>query len=156
MADEHPKLAASYRPISLTSHIGKLLETIINRRLVCHLEHASIFNPSQTGFWTKRQALKQVALLESQVRAAQADPRKSKAVVGIFLDLEKALDVMDRGGVLEMLKKSGIGGNMYNYIQNFSTDRQFKVRVGKALSEVKKPKRMELHKEQHYPQLCSV
>ena len=136
-ADKDPKSAASYRPISLTSHIGKLLETIINRRLVCHLEHAGILNPSQTGFRTKRQALEQVALLETQVRAAQADPRKRKAVVGIFLDLEKAFDVMDRGGVLEILRKYGIGGNMYNYIQNFFTDRQFKVRVGNALSEIK-------------------
>ena len=51
--------------------------------------------------------------------------------MGVFLDLEKAFDVMDRGGVLEHLKEYGIGGAMFNYIQDFLTDRTFKVKVGK-------------------------
>ena len=37
----------SYRPISLTSHLGKILETIINKRLVFHLEAKNILSETQ-------------------------------------------------------------------------------------------------------------
>ena len=52
------------------------------------------------------------------------------------MDLEKAFDVMDRGGVLELLKEYGIGGAMFNYIQDFLTDRTFKVKVGNSMSDL--------------------
>ena len=38
------KLTASYRPISLTSCMGKLLEKIIANRLICVLEERGLLN----------------------------------------------------------------------------------------------------------------
>ena len=35
----------SYRPISLLSNIGKLLETIVNRRLMRHMESRCLLSP---------------------------------------------------------------------------------------------------------------
>ena len=40
----------SYRPISLTSCVGKLMEKCINTRLVWHLEKSNIITPEQAGF----------------------------------------------------------------------------------------------------------
>ena len=41
---------SSYCPISLLSCVGKLLETIINKRLTWHLESNSALAPTQTGY----------------------------------------------------------------------------------------------------------
>jgi len=36
--DKDPTDPASYRPIALTSHLGKVMETMVNNRLVHYLE----------------------------------------------------------------------------------------------------------------------
>ena len=40
----------SYHPISLLSCLGKLLERVINRRLISFLEEQKILSPTQTGY----------------------------------------------------------------------------------------------------------
>ena len=42
--------AANYRPISLTTHIGKLLERIIRDHIMRHLDNKQLIKPSQHGF----------------------------------------------------------------------------------------------------------
>ncbi|GFO12290.1 reverse transcriptase [Plakobranchus ocellatus] len=58
---------ASYRPIdlSLTSHLGKVLETIINKRLTYHLEANNLLSDTQAGFRKDRQTLDQIVALEN-------------------------------------------------------------------------------------------
>ena len=40
----------SYCPISLLSCVGKLLERMIDRRLINHLESNNVLSPTQTGY----------------------------------------------------------------------------------------------------------
>ncbi|GFO12440.1 reverse transcriptase-like protein [Plakobranchus ocellatus] len=92
---------ASYRPISLTSHLGKVLETIINKRLTYHLEANNLMSDTQAGFRKDRQTLDQIAALENSVKAAKTN---SRTVGAMFLDQEKAYDTMWREGLLMKLK----------------------------------------------------
>ena len=133
--DKDPQNPASYRPISLTSHIAKLMETIVNKRLKNYLESKNIITKNQSGFRTRREATEQVLALETAIRTANLG-RKTR-VIGIFLDLERAFDICDRDLVLELLDKYGVSGSMYNYILDFMTDRTFKVKIGNALSDLK-------------------
>ncbi|GFN96569.1 reverse transcriptase [Plakobranchus ocellatus] len=96
---------ASYRLISLTSHLGKVLETIMNKRLTYHLEANNLISDTQAGFRKDRQTLDQIVALENSVKAAKTN---SRTVGAIFLDLEKAYDTMWREGLLMKLKKLGI------------------------------------------------
>ncbi|GFS24527.1 reverse transcriptase [Elysia marginata] len=130
-----PKDPASYRPISLTSHLGKTLESIINKRLNYYLETKQLINKNQAGFRKNRQTIDQIIALDNAIKTARAN---NKAACAILLDLEKAYDTMWQDGLLKNLKKMNIKGKMYNYIMNFGQDTTFQVRVGGSLSSTQK------------------
>ena len=56
--------------------------------------------------------------------------------VGIFLDLEKAYDMLWRPGLLTKIKQMGINGNMFAFIDKFIQNRTFQVQVGDKKSGV--------------------
>ena len=125
---------ASYRPISLTSHLGKVLETMFTNRLQQKLEAYRKLNKLQSGFRKKRQTLDQLARL---IHNAEKCRNMNKTTLAVLLDLEKAFDLLWREGALEALQKLNVTGRAYNYIQDFLTDRTFQVRVGESLSDSK-------------------
>lgn len=53
----------------------------------------------------------------------------------ICLDISKAYDTVWRYKVLKSLFNWGIHGNIFKYIQNFLSDRSFRVKVNNTLSE---------------------
>ena len=55
----------------------------------------------------------------------------------IFLDLEKAFDLMWTKGVLLQLTKFKIEGRILAWVQDFLKDRKIQVRVGSDLSDIK-------------------
>ena len=55
--------------------------------------------------------------------------------VGIFIDLEKAFDMIWHEGLLQKLRKIGIQDEMYERISQYLQDRTIQVRVGNELSE---------------------
>ena len=59
--------------------------------------------------------------------------------IGIFIDLEKAFDMIWREGLLHKLHALGICDNIYHWIKDFLSDRTIQVRVGQVLSEKMTP-----------------
>ena len=51
-------MASNYRPVSLTSLVGKLLESIIAKKIRHHLEKYNLINTSQHGFTPGKSCLK--------------------------------------------------------------------------------------------------
>ena len=47
----------NYRPVSLTSHIGKLMEKIIKEEITSHLDRYDLLNDTQHGFMRSRSCL---------------------------------------------------------------------------------------------------
>jgi hypothetical protein len=72
---------ASYRPISLLSCLGKLMERILNRRLIWHLESNNIIAATQTGYRSHRNTEDQLTLLAQEIEDAFQQKHK---VVGVF------------------------------------------------------------------------
>ena len=123
---------AAYRPISLTSHLGKVLETIVTRRLNYYLEKNKIINQKQSGFRKARQTMDQILRLVNEIEIAKKD---NKMIGAVFLDLEKAYDTLWKKGLMIEVDKIGIGGNIFNYILHFLSERTFQVKVGNTLSQ---------------------
>ncbi|MCU7800042.1 MAG: endonuclease/exonuclease/phosphatase family protein, partial [gamma proteobacterium symbiont of Lucinoma myriamae] len=122
----------SYRPISLTSVLCKLLETMIANRLMTVLEKNDLLSTTQSGFRKNRSTLDQIIRLDSAIKKAKMEKR---ILVGVFLDLEKAFDLMWTKGVLDQLTRFGIKGRILAWIQDFLKDRKIQVRVGEEMSD---------------------
>jgi len=56
-------------------------------------------------------------------------------VLAVFLDMEKAFDMVWRKGLMIKLKRLGINGHMFQWMDAFLGDRTIQVRVGSALSD---------------------
>ena len=84
-----PKSApSSYRPISLTLCIGKLVERMLNERLNWWLEHNNIITPGQDGFRSNYTTEDQLIRLTQKI---QNGFQMNKDTIAVFVDLEKGL-----------------------------------------------------------------
>ena len=117
MKKNKPKSApSSYRPISLISCIGKLVERMINERLNWWLEHNNIITPCQTGFRSNYTTEDQLIRLTQKI---QDGFQMNKDTIAVFVDLEKAYDKVCRQGLFIEMRDAGIHSNMYRWIKNF-------------------------------------
>ena len=117
---------------TLTSCICKTLERMINERLVWYLEKNNIITEFQSGFRHQRSTNDHLVRLETFIREAFI---KKEHLVAVFFDLEKAYDTIWKYGIMNDLHEIGLKGRLPIFVQNFLSNREFKVRVGSTLSE---------------------
>jgi len=119
--------ATSYCPIGLTSCLCKVMERMINIRLVSYLEKLKLITPVQGGFRKQRSTTDQLVRLKTFVREACVNKQHA---VAIFFDLEeKAYDTTWKYGIMKDLFDAGLRGRLAIFIGNFLKDRQFQVSV---------------------------
>lgn len=92
-------IASSYRPISLTSNLSKLLEKIINYHLVYFLEFNNVIHQHQYGFRAGRSTAD--ALQRILTLASQTAPRIRKAIVSF--DFKSAFDFAPHSMIIQEL-----------------------------------------------------
>lgn len=122
---------SNYRPIALTSHIGKVMERMITERLTHYVESRGIISMYQSGFRRGRSTMDPIISLETEIRKAQVN---KEVVAAVFIDIEKAYDMVWKEGVLINLDKLGITGRMFKWVKDFLFGRTIQVRIGSAFS----------------------
>ena len=105
---------------------------MINERLVWYLETNNIITEFQSGFRHQRSTNDDLVRLETFIREAFI---KKDHLVAVFFDLEKAYDTTCKYGIMNDLHDIGLKGRLPVFVQNFLSNREFKVRVGSTLSE---------------------
>ena len=63
----NPSDPLSYRPISLTSNLNKIMGKMVNNRLQWYLEKHKLYNPNQSGFRKNRNTMEQCIRLENDI-----------------------------------------------------------------------------------------
>ena len=111
---KNPYLCTSYRPISLTSCFCKVMEKIINRRLVVYLDRHEILKPYQSGSRRFHSTYDSLVRFETAIRDTLVD---SNYLVAVYFDIEMAFDMVWVHGLLQILKDIGLDGHLPAFIK---------------------------------------
>ena len=126
-----PDDLGSYRPISITSCLGKLMERMINHRLYWWLETSKLLYNKQAGFRSGFRTEDQLFRLSQRIVDGFQNKHHTTAV---FVDLKQAYDRVWRKGLLLKMVNAGVHGKMYHWLKNFLTNRTIQTRVNNGLS----------------------
>lgn len=122
----------SYRPIALTSVLCKTMERMISKRMLWFLESKKLLNPIQSGFRKGRRTVDHLVRLESAVNKGFA---YGASTVAVFLDIQKAYDMVWRKGIVIKMKQMGFGNRVLRWVNNFLSERYIQVKINGILSE---------------------
>jgi hypothetical protein len=106
---KEPKSTTSYRPISLTSTMGKSMERIINTRLNWLLETNNIIANEQAGFRIHKSTSEHGVKFSKFIKDALDNKRILTAVLN---DFKFAYDCVCKENILLKLVRSGIRSNL--------------------------------------------
>ena len=116
----------NYRPISKTSCLIKLLEKIIQTRLLSYLNEKNIIIKQQSGFRKNRQTRDNLIFMTQKILEAFGNRKKACC---IFFDIKSAFDKVWHNGLIFKLIKLKIPLYLISWIENFLTNRTFSVKI---------------------------
>ena len=115
------KLFNNYRPVSILPQFSKILEKLINNRIIQFIKENKLLTDVQYGFRSEHSTA--LALTDlTEVITKSIDDRKYG--LGIFIDLKKAFDTVNHSILLDKLNRYGIRGSAINLLRSYLTNRQ--------------------------------
>ena len=126
-----PDDPASYRPISVTSHVGKLVEKLVRKKLVEFLITNKLIEENKHRSRKNRSTLSQLLhehdlIIDKLCSGDNCDL--------VFLDMSKAFDMVDHSLLLIKMKNKGVCGSLLRWMHAFLSERHQSVRVRNELS----------------------
>lgn len=125
--------AESFRPVALTSQMGKVMESIINNEMRIFLEDDNLINPAEHEFRSCKSNIFQ--LLSHYEKIIRALENGSNFDI-IYLDFQKAFDKADIGLVLHRCREKGITGDLGIWILDYLSNRRQAVISNNEISEI--------------------
>ena len=116
----------TYRLITISSYIGKLLEKILSRRIEVHLKSIGWCDLDQEGFTKNKNTARYLNRLDWLIKWGK---QNKKTVIGLFIDFEKAFDSVWKKGLVVKLFDKGIQGNFLKLIISFLISRTVNLKV---------------------------
>ena len=111
---------SNYRPISLLNIFSKIVEKVINSRLVSFLDKHSIISNCQFGFRSGHSTYMPLVSILDKITEAQ---EKNLFTTALFIDLRKAFDTLNHQLLLIKLEHYGIRGVPFQLISNYLLNR---------------------------------
>lgn len=121
------------RPINLINNITKLMDKMVNARLINTLESNNILDKTQFGFRQNKQCLDSIMKINNDVLEARKLRSHTQLV---SFDIKKAFDTTWPDSIIWKLQSNKIGGNLLTYLKKFLGPRYFKVFNNSTSSEI--------------------
>jgi len=103
---------------------SEIFEKVIYKRLFDHLNNNAVLDENQLGFQSEVSTENASHLLLNEILEAM---NSKQMVGGIFCNLHKACDCINRVVLLEKLKFYGVSGKFYNLVKSYLNGRYQKV-----------------------------
>ena len=123
----------NYRPISLLSIPGKLLENVVSQQLDNFLYGSNLISMNQWGF---RKGGSPELLLVSLTEQWRLALDESNIIGVVFIDFQKAFDCVNHTVLKDKLHSIGITGSFYDWLLNYLENRKQFVTVNGSNSEL--------------------
>lgn len=112
--------AGNYRPVSLTSIIGKTLEKLVRDSIVKHMDKNNLLSNNQFGFVSGRSTqLQLLMVLEEWTEIVD----NGGELDVIYMDFMKAFDKVPHRRLIQKLEGYGVSKRTTNWIQDFLSNR---------------------------------
>ncbi|PKU46489.1 rna-directed dna polymerase from mobile element jockey-like [Limosa lapponica baueri] len=106
----------NYRPVSLTSVPGKVMEQIILSAITQHMKDAQVIRPSHHEFMKGRSCLTNLISFYDKLTPLVDE---GKAVDVLYLDFSKAFDTVSHSILLEKLAAHGLDRSSLHWVKNW-------------------------------------
>ncbi|CAG4940655.1 unnamed protein product [Colias eurytheme] len=123
----------NFRPIALLNILSKLLEKIVNRRLLNYLDKQNLISDRQFGF-RKGKSTEDAAMLLTNSVASHI--QNGEQALAVFIDLAKAFDTISPSLLIKKLESVGIRGLALDWFSSYLTNRKQYVKIDGIASEV--------------------
>ena len=122
------KDANNYRGICVSSCLGKLLCSILNRRLQAFVKTKKLLHPSQIGFLPGHRTADHVLTLRTLIDK-HVNHRK-EPIYACFVDFKKAFDSVWHRGLFYKLISYNINDNIYKLIKDLYSKSNCAIKLG--------------------------
>ena len=122
----------NYRPVSLTSISCKIMEKIVRKKLVDHMQENKLFSNKQYGFISGRSTTLQ--LLHALENWNETMDKGGQVDIA-YMDFRKAFDKVPHQRLLHKLKAYGIKGEIFEWIEDFLHNRSQQVIINGSSSK---------------------
>ncbi|CAM4583475.1 unnamed protein product [Lepidochelys kempii] len=121
----------NYRPVSLTSVPGKIMEQVLKESILKHLDERKVIRNSHHGFTKSKSCLTNLIAFYDEITGSVDE---GKAVDMLFLDFSKAFDTVSHNILVSNLKKYALDGWTIRWIESWLDCRAQRVVINGSMT----------------------